>query len=313
MKRGRSDTSDIIEIHPIEAVKRKWYARRRQRAVFDYDLPTSEVKSHAEFKDFMLRHTREHPIPFDSVKDFLEAARIGSGRGVKARYEPKYGTPLDILGEWTNLLNKYIITHSNPGNNYSIIAHNIVDSRIEPEDFKAFNRVVVIAYGLVDDTPHSLVLVFDRDEKTCFVLDPSRRIRNDAELSSYLMAGCEALNHDRQYDDNVLALPFIEQEDHTGTTWTNVLYPNVGRMHDVDERVCTGDCGLLTMFFAFWVCYKPDRKSLIPPPLPFHESLSMREWVMQCIYKGEITVPKQIEHYMHITGGRKLRKNCSTD
>lgn len=340
MKRGRSDDDDdgdfeddedqyisddesyifpppypeVYAWEPSPQEARAFYFRRRQRPVFDYSIRENgkPIKTHEEFLHFMEKHAAEMNLTPKQVRHTLGFISTHDPETGRTRYDTMGGMPLQVVNAWVVLLNFFLIKNKLITRERSI---EVVTPFLEivPQVFEDNERVIVIAPGIVETgdperplSGHGIVLCFERDEKTCIVLDPSHIIRDETSLYKFFAMSEKIAKPGegvKLLRNNYQALPIF----YTGARkWSNILFPNIGRAHDVPPN-SGGDCGMLCMWIAFWICAKPFRKSVIPPPLPYHESLSMREWVMQCIYNKEITVPPRIKHYLHITGGKSLK------
>lgn len=174
---------------------------------------------------------------------------------------------------------------------------------------------------------HVYLIVFDFRENTYYVIDSVGFLKHDLNPIDFFKFSpvppiTDEYDMSRVFPDyNRYAYLDPEVRDYSNDNSKvkrnsiindAIIQRLIGSMREVivpngyqNQSMYGGDCGLFTMWNALWVLFNPDRIPN-PPSLPFNDVDVFRKFVVVSLVEGRIIIPKEIEHYLLLYGGKQI-------
>lgn len=270
------------------------------------------------------------------VKEFLETqTKKSESKPELSNFIPINGTGGGIVGMWSDLLNKkseYVrkITEPTPGVKPDNIIFFDLESQYEeinkflpPPSYsgsidhftREYTKIIIsltIELADEDEDLHVVLLVFDNITKRCTIFDSSGVLSYEAAKYSsdrattwdqYLFTHLDYLSYEHatkaeEKEEEKQQIQASLRIQNFTKYYQGIFYTHLGQYQNLP--MYDGDCAVFAMWFMLWFLF--NRWSIqTPPPMPLHEPLAMRNYIVMCLLKKSIFLPPEIVPYLDNT------------
>lgn len=213
------------------------------------------------------------------------------------------GATSKVISRWSALLNAY-------RTNNDIYFASLSKDVLTPDLFDTYDRIalsVEITAGDGVDDGHAILWLIDNGRQISYILDSSGIVTNITLLAEGLQKRLEKLKAKNRDDyvrimHNLIAMkthPYINLLGGEASRSLPIEYLNVSYQQAPLYR---GDCAIYVMWFMLWLFFHPSACPPHPPPMPLHEPMAMRHFIVETLESGELKIPKKMLSSLYYAG-----------
>ena len=247
---------------------------------FGYVTLKPEQPEYEKFK----KVNKDHPFPYR-----LAAAR---------------GTTSNIISQWCILLNAY-------RTNNDIYFASLSEDDLTPDLFDTYDRIALSVEIEEEDDGHALLWLIDNEKEISYILDSGAIVKNIDELASGILHKLKRLKANNTINNRIISARIMDNlRVMAAHSYINLLGKDESRRLPIEfinvwyqhRPLYTGDCAVFVMWFMLWLFFHPTVSIPQPPPIPFHEPMAMRHFIVETLESGNLKIPKKMLSSLYYNG-----------